>query len=443
MDQTKFNNLLSIMVFVDTTRINKLMCNPESQPYLDETLSWDQTVRDAIQSIKIKEKYIEKINSLIPGKLLKKISSPNELMKNEKIKTEYKASSLYLKKLVQMKVEYFKSIDITKIPKDIVESLVITSILKPKSVSSLVNIFENLDKTNIKIIDYRYNLPTLKLVFKTLNLNEDKIKKILDNKYNVFIEDVRKKYNPFTFIFKPIVTLEQQLQFLMNDNDDIYIKTFVLNLCRQFKTNEKLCQTFLQNLIKDLAESTFSKSIFENILLWKFEPSILLNLCKIEEENEIEFLEKNYSSEIKYDIFNLKLDDYWALFQLDPVLVKNILQERFLLDDITFCDYQYDCWDFLNSLNPQVQSNIKTKIHTDMNFQMENRYGNIATLENLVDIIIFCQTPPQFLQLNGFPELYSEARKLLTNFLKSIKWDMNKLNYLNWKLEVSYKLTQN
>ena len=42
-------------------------------------------------------------------------------------------------------------------------------------------------------------------------------------------------------------------------------------------------------------------------------------------------------------------------------------------------------------------SNIKTKIQTDMNFQMENRYGNIATLDDLVDIIIFCQTPPQFL----------------------------------------------
>lgn len=419
MDRTKFFNLLSIMVFIDTTRINKLMYNPSSQPYLNESLTWEQIVQDEIKSIKISEKYSNKIDSLIPGKLLKKISNPYEAMKNEKIKKDYRTNQVYLKKLVQKKVRYFKSIDVSKIPKDGIEKLNTSSLFLLKTV------------------------PTLKLLFKSLNLNEDNIRKILDCKYNLFIQEVRKKYYPFTFISKPIPTLEEQLNFLMDDDNEIYRITFILELIEQFKTNENLSKEFLKNLIINLSENTFSKSIFEDIGLWKFQSSILLDLCKIEEENEIEFLEKNYSSKVKYDIFNLKLDGYLDLYQLDPVLVKDILQERFLLDDLTFCSYKYDCWDFLNGLNHQVITNIKTKIHTDMIFQMENRYGNIATLEDLVDVIIFCQVPPKFLELDGVSELYSQARILLTNFLKSIEWNMNKLSYLNWNLEVSYKLTQN
>ncbi len=439
MDQTKFNNLLSIMVFVDTTRINKLMCNPESQPYLDETLSWDQTVRDAIQSIRINKKFINKTEKLIPGILIKKISSPYESMKNEKIKKSFESNSPYTNKIVERQVEYFKTINVLKIPEENIVALSISSVLTFK------------------------NLSSFNLMFKTLNLNEQEVRNILGAKYQHFLQEVNKKYNPSNFfnIFeiksKIIPTLTQQIKFLIEeDSKEQYRLLFALEFTKKLQTNNSLAKTYLQNLILDLSSQNFPASIFANELLWKTKNLNYLNinnginkiftdLSKIKEDVMIEYLQdKNISNpSIKYDIFNLSLDGYWDLFQLDPVLVKDILQERFLLDDITFCDYKYDCWDFLNSLNPQVQSNIKTKIYTDMNFQMENRYGNIATLEDLVDVIIFCQAPPKFLELGGIPELYSEARNLLTNFLKSIKWDINKLNYLNWKLEVNYKLTQN
>lgn len=425
MDATKFFNLLSIMVFVDTTRINKLLSNPSSQPYLNESSSWEQIVRDEIKSIKINEKYVEKIDSLIPGKLIKKISNGHELMKNEQICKSFKSDPSNTNKIIERKIKYFKSIDLESMPSSTIVSLSISS-----TISSTIT------------------MPNFKLALDQLELNDDKIKNILGVGYDIFIQEVKQKYYPYSLmsLFKTKAnnqpTLEQQINFLMEKDTNVQFKLlFELEFAKKIQTNHLLARTYLQNLILDLQPQTFHSSIFARNELWKDKAS---DLSKVEEEVIGEFLEATYpfNQSIKYGIFHLGLDDYWVLSQLDPELVKSIFQERFLLDDITFCAYKYDCWDFLDGLNYRVASNIKTKIHTDMYYQMENRYGDIATLEDLVDVIIFCQAPPKFLELNNNSGLYSGARKLLIDFLKSIEWDMNKLSYLNWNLEVSYKLTQ-
>ena len=137
--------------------------------------------------------------------------------------------------------------------------------------------------------------------------------------------------------------------------------------------------------------------------------------------------------------YYLNWSDHWDLYCACPTEYINMIESYCLVDDYTFSDYKFDYYGFLDCLRPTVRANIINKIKSDNKLKTTNRYGPIVSLEDLVDISIFIQDPPEFLKHHGL-KYYSEYNKLMYQYLANIKWDMNKFNYKTWNIIPTFQV---
>ncbi len=137
--------------------------------------------------------------------------------------------------------------------------------------------------------------------------------------------------------------------------------------------------------------------------------------------------------------YYLNFSDHWDLYCACPTEYLKMIVSNCLVDDYTFEDYKFDYYGFLDYASPTVKTNIINKIKSDNNQKTTDRYGPIASLEDLVDVSIFVQNPPVFLRHSGL-NYYPEYNKMMYQYLASIEWNWNKLDYLTYNIIPSYRV---
>lgn len=427
-DQIKFEQLLTVLVLIEQFGTHGFFGSSKKKDISLSSLS-REFVKNRIQTISISTEHVDKVRTLLPDRLIQNLHIPIVLPFDQA--KDFEANSEYYLAMVEEKIEFFKLLSQDEITDDIIKSVTSSYIIGNNELIMFLS-------TDEKLLD---------------SYSSDKFKKNKD-----------------------LTTFESKITYLKSlDKFGIHSAIQYLSLIKILK--EKLCSdiTFARNhiyqLIQNLTKENFSDSIFKKTYFWRTDKvrysstnnksdeendenndedqdddnlivSSLKSIEKIHEEKYYrEVYSKAHPEKVKYDYY-LNFADYWTLFQLDPVLVTEIIEYSFLVDDYTFSEYKYS-WDFLDSLNPRVKQNIITKHNSDRDRVLENRYGLIASLEDLVDIAIFCQFPPTFLRPeNDGTEYYDENAQVLFKLLESYGWNMNKLDYLNWDLVISYNLVR-
>jgi len=419
-EQIKFEQLLTVLVLIELFGTHGFFGSAKKQDISLSSLT-REFVRYRIQNIIIPHEFIENVELLLPNKIIRNMQIPIFLPLD--LNKEFKSYQEYWQKMVEEKIEFFKSLDENVITDEVITYL--RSLYKfGKSEHDLIILLSSdetlLDTYSSNNLKKNKNLKTFesKIAYlKTLSMLE--LRKMIDTN-----------------------TLSKILKGMLSD--------------------VSFARNHLFQLIQNLNKENFSNSIFDCNFYWqtiygldgldgsgelnkKNNNSIKSKLELIERSHNEKFYVEVYSKlhpeNVKYDCY-LNFTDYWSLYQLDPVLVKDIINYNFLVEGCTFNEYKYS-WDFLNSLNPQVKQNIINKHNSDRDQNFKDRYGLINSLEDLVDIAIFCQFPPEFLRpQDGGTKYYDENKQVLFELLESYGWDMSKLDYLNWDLVISYSLVR-
>lgn len=453
-EQIKFEQLVTVLVLVELFCTHCLFGSAEKQTISLDDLS-REFVRKRFQSTGIPTEFVEKVSARIPGRLIQDMSMP--IIFPYDMEKDFKANPEYYLPMVEEKIQFFKSLDQEELTDELVKT-VCTSC--------------RLGRTNLELIEF---LSTDEKLLETFSTARFKGNSDLSNK-------------PF----------ESKIAYLKSlDRIGIYRSINVSDLSRmlvnKLNSDIEFARNHIYQLIQSLTRESFADSIFDDVYCWKCEKymfnhstnkleevesvdeddesvddedeelvdgedeggpveptepddSIISKLRAIETSHQEKYYRDVYSKahleKVKYNYY-LNFADYWVLYQLDPTLVKDIVQSCFLVDDYTFCEYKHS-WDFLDSLNPRVKQNIITKYNSDKKRVIKNRYGTIESLEDLVDIVIFCQFPPTFLRLQADEgtQYYRENEQVLFELLESYGWDMGKLDYLNWDLVISYNLVR-
>jgi len=131
--------------------------------------------------------------------------------------------------------------------------------------------------------------------------------------------------------------------------------------------------------------------------------------------------------------------DHWDLYCGCKTEYLEMIQSNCLVDDYTFSKYKYDYYGFLDCLSPTVRVNIINKINADNNLEISDRYGQIVSLEDMVDIAIFIQDPPEFLKSSEL-KYYDEYNKMMYQYLANIQWDMSKFDYKSWNIIPTFQV---
>lgn len=271
-------------------------------------------------------------------------------------------------------------------------------------------------------------------LYKTKNFDDEFKCSNLENKIE-FIKSYKNQLNQIidtnrlsNFIIKKIDT--------DNEFSKKYLKNIILNI------TDDMVATLTYNALNDLTLTDNNYMLISCNYLWDLncgKTSIYDNLENINKKHYEDYYYNVYSKQFPDKVeyyYCLSLEDYYELYKVNPNLLKSIIQDYCLVDDFTFCNYKYS-WDFLNSLNDRVKQNIINKCNSDNNTNIKNRYGHVETLEDIVDIRIFCQFPPKFLRTDQ-RIYYDDYQDLLIKLLKSFNWDMNKLDYLNYDIAYTF-----
>lgn len=415
-EQVEFENLLKICVLIDNFGTYGLFGSAKSKKINLELLSRGQ-LEKYIRSTIIPEELIDQIEQQMPGKLIKLLEIPF-IMPTE-LEKKFIQTPEYFDPYAEELIQFYKNLNIdTDIDNDI-------------------DIIEIVRKIN-------FDQKELKLIFELFGgITENTIKQILKNLYPIFELNVS---------HLDISTLEEKINYLFTE------KTYRFSIKDYIKTNftdENICRQVLKIAIDNLTIDKLKSDFNPFVLNYRWTTNkkadgqkivISKEITNISEKNKFKYYSEIYindpenKSEPKYKYY-LNFLDYWELYKLNPAIIKQLIEYNFLVDDYTFAEYKHNDWSFLDCLNPDVKQNIITKHNSDKVRNIHNRYGEIRTLEDLVDIIIFCQNPPNFLRSDDTStKYYEEYSEILDGFLKSIGWNMNKLDYLNWNLE--YKLSR-
>ncbi len=554
-DQIKFEQLLTVLVLIKQFGTHGFFGSSKKQSISLDSLS-REFVRNQIQTSLIQTEYVDKINTLLPNRLIQDLHIPIVLPFDQA--KEFETNSDYYLAMVEEKIKLFKSLSQDAITDVIIKSVTSSSIISKNELimflltdeklldsyssarfkknkdlttfESKITYLKSLDKFGIHgAIEYISLTKILKeklcsditfarnYIYQLIqNLTKENFSdSIFKNTYywnskkdknsstntkdknsstnNKVLKQYKLSPELLAFLDKPLGTVMSSHQVTREVYN--YIKTNNLVVGSE---NKRYCNLDekLTTIIKLNSDEKLSVFNFQNCLKHNFievvgvvevvdddnddddddnddddddddydydndddndndndddddddndDNLIVSSLKSIEKFHEEKYYREVYSKahpeKVKYDYY-LNFADYWTLFQLDPVLVTEIIEYSFLVDDYTFSEYKYS-WDFLDSLNPRVKQNIITKHNSDRDRVLENRYGLIASLEDLVDIAIFCQFPPTFLRPeNDGTEYYDENAQVLFKLLESYGWNMNKLDYLNWDLVISYNLVR-
>ena len=443
-EQVKFENLLKICVIIESFGTHGYFGSAKHKQLDSIELTRDQ-LRKQFQSNKIPKEFVDRVDKHLPGKLIKDLACPYFFPHD--MDERFKADTEYFEPFAQEVIKFYQDLNIDDLEIQTIQELVQTIKHSPEELKYIVQLQGDITDLTIQ--------------------------EILASRYERFAK-VTKNY-----------TLEQKINLLFKDQDYNYsIKCYVNKLFESSELTIQVLKYVIQNLTpKKLAH--FSYQDFTNpYVLDKDHRYKKANQDKEPDEEDEEADEeaeeddepdeeaedadesklsnqldkiikahqfKYYSEKYIFDTtkakphvpeYNNYLNflDYWELYKLDPVLVKEIVESNYLVDDYTFGDCKFTDWSFLDCAGPDVKQNIINKSISDAKHKIKDRYGHIKTLEDLIDIIIFCQIPPKFMRLEDGINYHDDYEKLLIQFLDSIEWDKSKLDYLNWNLEIVYVL---
>ncbi len=169
-------------------------------------------------------------------------------------------------------------------------------------------------------------------------------------------------------------------------------------------------------------------------------------------------LEKEYKNKIYIDItpeenldisYYLNFEDHWVLYDKYPDKYMEFITSYLIIKTPTICNYLHSDYTFLQHYNKNVQQNIINKINSDNKhiiikpFLLKDAdivniiYGKINSLSDAVDISVFFQDPPNFINTYNYS---SKNNLFLQNILVKLNYDMNKLSYKNYNLKLTYEL---
>lgn len=243
---------------------------------------------------------------------------------------------------------------------------------------------------------------------------------------------------------------------LTKEQKQKYIKDSLLNLS---------LENINQKAIVDIVYSDFDKVIeyynldnfiklnisIENMLLnltvltYNYKSNIEAKTNKIKKTHLEKYYRNVYvhtqpESNKKYRYY-LNFEDHWNLYNQNETKYLEILMNNCISDDYTFNDYKHTDYSFLNSFNENVKQNLITKINSDTNRVIENRYGIVNCLEDFLDICVFIHMPPNFLKLDGI-EYSDDSNAILLATLNTIGYDMGKFKYLKYNLRQTIELVE-
>ncbi len=198
-----------------------------------------------------------------------------------------------------------------------------------------------------------------------------------------------------------------------------------------------------QKQIKPIYSKNRIYKLFKNKIISDkhFLHKCIINL-NVEQYNHIKLYFSNLNldymkkQKLLKDIHNLELykeksyylnfDDHWLFFSMNQELYLEFIKFSLLTRDYSFCDYNNNDYSFLQNYNNNVKQNLINKIMKNNNY---DRFYKIHTLNDLVDVEIFRQIPPSFLQLSYLDNLYV-YNDILIKMLYKFNYDMNKLVYI-------------
>ena len=184
---------------------------------------------------------------------------------------------------------------------------------------------------------------------------------------------------------------------------------------------------------KTLVDVTF-KFTFTNIFS-KYNINESITRKYIRKYHKEVYLAK-YPDKAKYN-YHLNFEDHWNMFLTNEKKYVELLSYNFLITDTTFKPLMSNDFSFVECFNKNVRKNLKRKIISDtmLHYIDDDCYGTIKSINDLVDINVFIQDPPDFLKDSNYT--YDESNiNYLHTFLEQIGYDNNKFNYKTYKLDL-------
>jgi hypothetical protein len=261
---------------------------------------------------------------------------------------------------------------------------------------------------------------------KALRTKEEKlIKNKTDEEIMYFINSCSEEYIEENLI--STYKLTDTLTIIMTHDEKIaFVDDFI--------KNADLSKT---NLITTYMDHEVRKKIYENKECSTKEKETKFEYFVAHIYNDLTEEEK-----IKHNKYTIDLDTHYELYkQYEEEYIK-LLTPYFLTLDWTFRSYGYDNFDFLNGFNDKVKDNLKKKIHADAHHKTKDdeRYNEITSLNDLVDITLFVENPPYFLKPFDC-EYHQKHIDEMMFYVKDFGYDENKLVYKKYKMNISFELT--
>jgi len=367
------------------------------------------------------------INEHMPGKLISKIKNDNissYFILTDK-KKEMEEHIDYKNVLIDIKLETYK-----EICHDFNETNI------EEFYKKIISICYSQDKQNISI-DKRdiINLLTTHIISE-----EDK---------NYFIQNFKNKLNDKKDIYNEVNNLSFE-DFMIKIKDFINsddINKFFGPLCIMSfnkmnpETKKLLVCDFILNY--DSFHNVINNIYFGIILIGN--ESFGKKEKKIQQKYFKECVYDTLPEEekSKYTVLSIDFDSHYEFYKLDEKEYMQVLYFNALCDDWTFPYYPYSDFTFLDGFNTETKNSIISKINADttMNSKasVQEKYGEITTLDNFIDISIFTEDPPDFLKYNQCKYI-PEHIEIMLNYLKDFNYDEKKLNYKKYKINISFTI---
>jgi hypothetical protein len=398
-NRINWENNLKILALIDSFGTSGFFGSAEFKQIDTEQILSRAYLINYIKKLQVPKKLVDWIETNMPNKLIKKLYVP--LCLDVKVENNFKSDKEYYLLYLNDLLEFYH----TKLV------VLLTNDEKTKLVNSLriYNLISKDDYLKISNID---------------NLEEDVLNKTIKIKPDNFIKYTKTQKQDY--IKKVFTEKNSQLDITINiraieeivySNFDVVMSYLNLENFQTQKIDYKVLSCFdILSYNYGLHEKTQS---IKDTHLTKYYTDV--------------YAKTQLESTLNYKYY-LNFEDHWNMYCIASDKYLDLLTHNFLIDDYTFNYYPHDDFKFLNGFNDTVKQNIITKIQSDNNQVITNRYGKIHSLEDLVDISVFIQNPPSFLKLDGI-DYYGEYNLVLAQVLKQFGYDMSKLQYTKFKLK--------
>lgn len=421
IERQKFENNLSVLMLIVFFGTNGVF---GSQKYIDidlNTLMNRQVLIQFVKKMNIPSNMVDWINETMPNKLVKSYKPSIPLCSWSEVKNDKNIYSQYIKEVI----EIYKR-EIYNLDSKIIDKLLNDIIKKSLSDNDMLSIQEILSCYDIKdefSISRLFNLETW-----------DKI----------LYPEINKKYqvkNIFGWI-KHQPTLEEIYEYLLFvcETNPTLIKSHLRPHAITGNNIKKENKIELVVKALDKIDTETYNYLFFNFI--QIDQIYKNEITKLTDKYKIKYYEEVYCpNNPSCANYHLEFEDHWNLYLVDQEKYVEIVSYNTLVIDYAFSHYKGSNFDFLNGFNPNVKQNLINKIiaDNDNKHDMDLHYGKIYSLDDLVDINVFIQDPPEFLKSNDL-SYYENYSQILQQFLLKIGYDMSKLNYKKYKMNITFDL---